>query len=239
MNKCFFICCQDEMIKDRRISTIVIVIWLFVSFTAFFKAGGANDNSLIRFGFGPADDLKLLGITINTWSVWWAVVLFSCADTVINVWASEAISPWITNTIYDDKQMHLEYPKLESMIITNVFFLYKDLHDILTLYVYFTQIDILLIRIWVEFCITVFMTWRYIRPKHYVPSDIPPVVTEMAEMTETVYEPGSRQNRGRLMMKKLTLDSTSFEPAPLDPSDEQIPSAPELFEHESENGIRE
>ncbi len=161
------------MLTDRRIAIAILLIWLGLLACCFIAAGGTGDNALIRFGWGPSPDLRFLGIVIDTWTKWTLLSSFVCIDMGVNVWASEIIGPWIGNTIYDHKEPRLEYTHATSMAITNLFFLYSSLRQIMTVYIAFTQIDILLLRILVDVVVTLFTSWAYIMPKTHTPALVP------------------------------------------------------------------
>lgn len=176
------------MLTDRRIAIVILLAWLTLLVACFTAAGGLGDNTLIRFNYGPSPDLRFLGIVIDTWAKWEALGIFMAVDMGINVWANEIIGPWIGNTIYDHKEPRLEYSHATSMAITNLYFVYSSLRGIMTVYVAFTQIDIVLIRILVDVVVTLFTSWAYIMPKVHAPPEDGELTT--IRVVSSTVEPG-------------------------------------------------
>lgn len=155
-----------------RLAIVVLLSWLLVLSATFFATGGMSvSNKYILFGVGPSPDLWLLGIQIHTWPRWLCLVFLVSMDTAVNTWACEIIGPWIGNQVYDFKVLVIEYSKAETMAITNLFYLYHGLRGIFLVYLAFTQVDIILCRVFVDFLVTLWTSWTYISAKKYEAND--------------------------------------------------------------------
>ena len=127
-------------------------------------------NKFIRFSFGPHKDLTFVGVAINTWTKWSILIALVVIDTAFNVWAGEMIWPWITNTIADHKTKNIEYPKWVCVLIVNGFYTYHGLRPLITAYLAFTQVDVVVAKIITNMVISLITTSILIKDKIYVPN---------------------------------------------------------------------
>jgi hypothetical protein len=86
-------------------------------------------------------------------------------DTIISVWAGEMIGPWLGFNIYDKRRKSMEFQYRTAQLIALGFNLYHNLRPMLTVYLAFTQIDILAVRIIMDLVTSVNTIHAYIKDK--------------------------------------------------------------------------
>lgn len=119
--------------------------------------------------FGPNEKTKLMGVVLNTWGKWWCVAIYTFISTCIAAFASDAIVPWITNTIQDHKTMYIPYSKFMCLIIIQTFTVYAVIMSVIGMFVALTQIDFMIIRITADLMVNHFTTYWFLRGKQTNP----------------------------------------------------------------------
>ena len=153
------------MLTDARFATGTMFVWIGAVLSAFVAIGGTSDNAYIRWSVGPSASLKFIGLAIDTWTAWGCLCAAVAVDTVINVWAGEMIGPWLTFNIYDKARPTMEYNYWTAQCITLGWNTYHNLRPMLTVYLAFTQVDILLVRMLADLAISLCTVHMYIRHK--------------------------------------------------------------------------
>ena len=69
---------------------------------------------------GPSEFTVFMGVTLNTWYKWGLVASFTFINTSVNDFVSDAIGPWILNTITDHKTRFIPYSKPVCLLITQM-----------------------------------------------------------------------------------------------------------------------
>lgn len=161
-----------KMLTDARVATVTIFIWIGVVLTAFIAIGGISDNAYIRWSIGPSPSLKFVGLTIDTWTSWACLCAAVAMDTIINVWAGEMIGPWLTFNIYDKTRPTMEFHYWTSQCIAFGWNAYHNLRPMLTVYLAFTQVDILLVRMLADLTISLCTVHTYIKHKAACPATV-------------------------------------------------------------------
>lgn len=160
-----------RVLEDQRIAAALLWLWLMVMLVLLWNFGAfTNANEYLRFGIGPGPDLKFIGMDITTWTRW-CILAFGCfVDQAMTTWSSDMIAPWISNTIADHKTTHLPYSKCTCVCVAVSFYSYHDLRYVIFIYMAFTQVDLLLMRVAVNVLVTiishiVLMRGKKIEPK--------------------------------------------------------------------------
>lgn len=173
---------MTSLIKNKRLSITVLLVWIFIVLSVFGIVGSRDDNSSLQFTFGPSAKPGLLGISISTWGAWWGLVLFSCIDVAINIWATESIEPWADLEVYNPKEKSLEYPRWQTIIIVDIYYTYRDeVRPWINVYLALTQLDILLMRALTSIAVTSVTAWAYVRGRTPIKflSDEPPLLSSI------------------------------------------------------------
>jgi hypothetical protein len=119
--------------------------------------------------FGPSDLTIFMGVTINTWYKWGLVAAFTFINTSVNDFMSDAISPWILNTITDHKTHYIPYTKCVCLTITQFWSIYCNIMSVFSIFLAMSQLDFVLIRMSADMLVNAYTTTKFMRNKTYCP----------------------------------------------------------------------
>jgi len=153
---------MDKIFDDKRLAVTVLMGWLTVVMTVF-KDIGLLDTSFMTFG--PSTTAKFMGVVLDTWYKWGMVAAFTFVNTSINDFMSDAISPWILNTITDHKTRFLPYSKSTCLIISQLWSVYCNVMGVFGLFLAMTQVDFVLIRMAADLTENVYTNLRFMKNK--------------------------------------------------------------------------
>lgn len=155
------------MFDDKRVITALIGMWTLVSSLVFFFIMLEDGSSFLSFG--PNKRTKLMGVTLDTWGKWWCVAIYTFVSTSLAAFASDAVVPWITNTVQDHKTKYIPYSKLTCLVIIQVFTVYAVIMSVIGMFVALTQIDFMFIRIVADLIVNHYTTYWFLRQKETDP----------------------------------------------------------------------
>ena len=161
---CFLVRIADHVFDDKRLAVAVLMVWLTIVMTVF-KDIGLLDTSFMRFG--PSTTAKFMGVILDTWYKWNMVAAFTLCNTAMNDFMSDAISPWILNTITDHKSKFIPYPKLTCLMIAQLWAVYCNLMSVFGMFLAMTQIDFVLIRMLADLTVNTYTNLKFMRFKEY------------------------------------------------------------------------
>ena len=81
----------------------------------------------------------------------------------VAAFSSDAIIPWITNTVQDHKTREIPYEKWQCLLIIQIFTIYSVIMGVLGLFVALTQVDFMLVRIAADMVIKRVTTYYFER----------------------------------------------------------------------------
>ena len=138
-------CCGviDRLFDDKRVAVFVLMCWLSIVLVVF-KDIGLLDTKFMKLG--PSEDTNFMGVQLNSWYRWGLVAGFTFVNTAVNDFMSDAISPWIINTITDHKSKFIPYPKYICLGISQLWSIYCNLMSVFGMFLAMTQMDFVLIR---------------------------------------------------------------------------------------------
>jgi hypothetical protein len=142
------------------------MLWLTIVMT-IFKDIGLLDTSFMQFG--PSPTAKFMGVILDTWYKWGMVAVFTLCNTAMNDFMSDAISPWIINTITDHKTRFIPYPKIICLGIAQMWAIYCNLMSVFGMFLAMTQIDFVLIRMLADLSVNTYTNMKFMRGKEYSP----------------------------------------------------------------------
>jgi hypothetical protein len=111
----------NNAFDDKRVTISLIAVW-FVICIAGFGWLGIFKSQYMRFG--PSSTLTYMGMVIDTTTRYVFVVVFVILSTAINDFSSDAISPFLQNTVQDHKSMILPYRKTTVLFLAQSWSLY-------------------------------------------------------------------------------------------------------------------
>ena len=162
---------MKEIIISRIISIWIITISLII----------ANINMETKDSFykwGPHPDLQLFGITVDTWSKYSVLVLYTLINTCLRNVEQNVIRPFIVLNIQDDS-----YEAMCRKKTMNHAYLY-EITVLTTLYTWFdwfmyikillTQVDMIFIEASTDIAVSLIVTMWYLKKEatqghHYQP----------------------------------------------------------------------
>lgn len=155
---------MDKVFDDKRLAVTVLMAWLIVVLTVF-KDIGLLDTSFMSFG--PSTTAKFMGVVLDTWYKWGMVAGFTLVNTSVNDFMSDAISPWIINTITDHKSKFIPYPKYICLGISQLWSIYCNLMSVFGMFLAMTQMDFVLIRMLADLTVNTYTNLKFMRLKEY------------------------------------------------------------------------
>ena len=157
---------MDALFDDKRVISGFLLCWLTIVLVVF-KDIGLLDTSFMNMG--PSETTVFMGMKINTWNKWALVALYTFINTSINDFMSDAVSPWILNTITDHKTRFIPYPKLVCLFVTQVWSLYCNIMGVFSIFLIMSQIDFVLIRMTADLMVNAYTTTKFMRNKTFCP----------------------------------------------------------------------
>ena len=157
---------MDALFDDKRVVTFTLMTWLILVL-AVLKEVGLMDAHFMSFG--PSETTIFMGITINSWYKWGLVAAFTFINTSVNDFMSDAISPWILNTITDHKTHYIPYTKCMCLTITQFWSIYCNIMSVFSIFLAMSQLDFVLIRMLADMMVNAYTTTKFMRSKTYCP----------------------------------------------------------------------
>ena len=153
---------MDKIFDDKRIAVCFLMLWLVIVVTVF-KDIGLLDTKFMNFG--PSASTVFMGMVLDTWYKWSLVAAFTFVNTSINDFMSDAISPWILNTITDHKTKFLPYSKTTCICISQLWSVYCNVMSVFGLFLAMTQVDFVMIRMSADLTVNFYTNMRFMRNK--------------------------------------------------------------------------
>ena len=157
----------DKAFDDKRVAVALLMVWLTMVLILF------KDLGLLETGymsFGPSDTTKFMGVILDSWYKWGLVALFTFLNTCVNDFMSDAISPWILNTISDHKTKYLPYPPLVCLMISQLWAIYCNVMSVFGLMIALSQIDFVFIRTLADLLVNTYTNMKFMRGKEHNPA---------------------------------------------------------------------
>lgn len=171
----------DRAFDDKRIAVVLLMVWL-ATVLVTFKEIGLLDTAYM--GLGPSATTKFMGTILDTWYKWWMVAIFTFVNTCVNDFMSDAISPWILNTITDHKTRYLPYPKWACLVISQLWAIYCNVMSVFGMMIALSQVDFVLIRMLADLNVNAYTNMKFMRDKEHNPARYYSRVDEVELMKE-------------------------------------------------------
>ena len=153
----------QKLFDDKRILIALLGLWTLFS-TAMFGFIMIEDGSHF-LSFGPNPETVLFGSKLDSWTKWWLVAVYTFLSTAIAAFSSDAVVPWITNTIQDHKTRYIPYAPWMCILIIQIFTIYAVIMSVIGLFVALSQIDFMLIRLAADLFVNHVTTVWFLRGK--------------------------------------------------------------------------
>ena len=161
-----FAACLDNAFDDKRVTIACISVWFMVCLIGFTSLGIFGSEYM---RVGPSDTLTYMGMKIQTMTRYMTVVVFVVISTAVNDFASDAISPWIQNTVMDHKTRTIPYSKFTIVFITQTWALYCGTMSVASIALVFAQFDLIMIRLVVDLFVNQYTIRRFLVNKTHDP----------------------------------------------------------------------
>lgn len=154
--------CLDILFDDKRVAICFLMIWL-IFIIAMLQGVGLMHSTFMTFG--PSSHSKFMALNIDTWHKWVLLTCATFASTCVSDFFSDAIVPWIQNTIQDHKTTYLPYNKFTCYCISQLWTIYCAIMSIFAISLMTSQIDFLIIRLLADLLTNSFTTFKFMRHK--------------------------------------------------------------------------
>ena len=124
-----------------------------------------DDKEMTYYRFGPSNNLKILGISIDTYPKYTCVLSYCVINSIMRSITHNILTPWMTNVIQDvtknkDKNIHMF-----AYEVTYVISIYSWVDWYLYLNFLLSQVDIFLVEICVDLIMAGILTRYYLNKK--------------------------------------------------------------------------
>jgi hypothetical protein len=117
------------------------------------------------FNFGPSEQLKFFHVSINTWGKWFLVIVYVIFSTLFACMVTEIVLPWILTQVQDISKP-VPAKEWQIYMLIQVYYLSWSVQTVITTYLYFSQLDIVIAQMIVYNIVSFFTTRDYIKIKN-------------------------------------------------------------------------
>jgi len=156
----------DNAFDDKRVTIALISVWFCICLGGFTWLGIFGSEYM---RVGPSPTLTYMGMPIDTMARYITVVGFVMISTAINDFASDAIGPWIQNTVMDHKSQTIPYSKFTIIFITQMWSLYCGVMSVASIALVFAQFDLIMVRLVVDLFVNQYTMRRFLTNKSHDP----------------------------------------------------------------------
>jgi len=154
--------CLDAIFDDKRLAILLLMLWM-VGVVFLLQTLDLMHSEFMTLG--PSPHTKFMTLNIDTWHKWTLLVSATFANTCVSDFMSDAIAPWLQNTIQDHKTKYLPYSKFTCYTISQLWTVYCSVMSIFAISLMTSQIDFLLIRMLADLMTSTFTTYKFMRHK--------------------------------------------------------------------------
>jgi len=152
----------DHIFDDKRVAITLLTLWMVA------VVGSLQSINLLHsdfMTFGPSNHTRFMTVPIDSWHKWWLLASATFANTCVTSFMSDAISPWLQNTIQDHKTKFLPYHKYTCFMISQLWDIYCNVMSIFAVALMMSQIDFLAIRMAADLLTNTFTCYKFMRHK--------------------------------------------------------------------------
>lgn len=157
----------EVFFEDKRLTCLLMMTWLCIVLVIYTFSGVTNHHGQFLH-IGPSDKTIVMGVVIDTWPKWNILALLAFCKTGMNEFVGASLSPWIINTIQDEKTAILPYTKTTCLIIVQLFTIYGHIMSVFGIALLLSQVDFLVLRIAADLIVTSFAMCQFMRNKQIV-----------------------------------------------------------------------
>jgi len=155
-------CLLDHIFDDKRVAITILTMWMVA------VVGSLQSINLLQsefMTFGPSNHTRFMTVSIDSWHKWWLLAIATFTNTCVTSFMSDAIAPWLQNTIQDHKTKYLPYNKYTCFMISQLWDVYCNVMSIFSVALMMSQIDFLAIRMAADLLTNTFTCYKFMRHK--------------------------------------------------------------------------
>jgi hypothetical protein len=153
----------DYIFDDKRVAITIVMVWM--TLTCILLAQFLDVSSSSFMTFGPSSHSKFMTIAIDTWPKWGLIAAATFTNSCVNDFMTDAIIPWLQNTLQDHKAKHLPYSKCTCYVISQLWNIYSTFMSVFSVALVVSQIDLLLIKVGSDLCVNTYTCFKFMRNK--------------------------------------------------------------------------
>jgi len=126
------------------------------------------------YKFGPHDDLRILGIQINTPWKYFGVVSYSFINSIFRAAFHNYLNPWMINNVQDEERSKAHLRRYDVYEIATICVVYNWADWLLYMNILLAQVDMMIIEVVSDLVMSYVTTYYYLgtpRIKHH-PSEM-------------------------------------------------------------------
>jgi len=154
--------CLDVVFDDKRLAIGLLMMWMVGVVLSLQSIDLLHSDFM---AFGPTPHTRFMTVAIDTWHKWWMLTIATFANTCVSDFMSDAIVPWLQNTVQDHKTKYLPYSKVTCYVISQLWSIYCNVMSIFAIGLMTSQIDFLAIRMFADLLTNTFTTFKFMRHK--------------------------------------------------------------------------
>jgi len=147
---------------EKIVSRIVIMWILIISLIIGNLNDQMDSTEALFYRFGPHNDLLIIGIKINTFSKYFAVIIFCFINSLIRNITHNILNSWLINKVQDKsivKSKHIHFFAYEVTYVTTIY-VWVDWYVYMNLLL--AQVDMFLTEITADLIMSGFVTYYYL-----------------------------------------------------------------------------
>ena len=152
----------DYVFDDKRVAVAVLMCWMTLVCCVLQYLDVVHSEFMT---FGPSNHTRFMTIAVDTWPKWGLLAAATFTTTCVTDFMSDAIVPWLQNTLQDHKAKHLPYGKLTCYLISQLWNVHTGFMSIFTVALLMSQIDLLLIKTAADLCVNTYTCFKFMRNK--------------------------------------------------------------------------
>jgi hypothetical protein len=156
----------DVVFDDKRVCMCLVMVWTAVIIVMMNSMGIFHSEFMT---VGPSPHTKFMTMHIDTWRHWITLAAAIFANTAMADFMSDAIVPWLQNTVQDHKTKYLPYSKLTCYTILQIWSIYCNVMNIFSVGLMMSQIDFICIRLLADLLVNTFTSFKFMRSKQTDP----------------------------------------------------------------------
>lgn len=160
-------CTLDRFFDDKRACAAVLMLWT-VSVCGLLQTLDLLHSDFMTWG--PSVHTRFMTVSIDTWDKWWLLSVATFSNACITEFMTDAIVPWLQNTIQDHKTQFLPYRKATCFFISQAWCFHCNVMALFSVALIMTQIDFLMVRMAADLLVSSFTTFKFMRNKTVDPA---------------------------------------------------------------------